>query len=85
MSSRDIIERINNEMQRDLDSSFRPFTSGKKYQQIWMNDVDESPLKYYTKSQAKKLQALVNKNYSNPMPKKGRFKKRDPAAVGTLA
>ena len=44
---------------------FRPFTSGKKYQQIWMNDVDESPLKYYTKSQAKKLQALVNKNYSN--------------------
>ena len=27
----------------------------------------------------------VNKNYSNPMPKKGRFKKRDQAAVGTLA
>lgn len=43
----------------------RPFATGKKYQEIWMKDVDESPLKFYTKSQAKKLQTLVNENHSN--------------------
>jgi ferrochelatase len=43
----------------------RPFATGKKYKQIWMNDVDESPLKFYTKSQAKKLQELTNKTHPN--------------------
>ncbi|MFT4717929.1 MAG: ferrochelatase [Rickettsiales bacterium] len=43
----------------------RPFATGKKYQQIWMKDVDESPLKFYTKSQAKKLQDLVTKKHPN--------------------
>jgi ferrochelatase len=43
----------------------RPFVTGKKYQQIWMNDVNESPLKYYTKSQAEKLQELVVKKQPN--------------------
>jgi|TARA_B110000259_G_scaffold76178_2_gene89402 ferrochelatase len=43
----------------------RPFATGKKYQQIWMKDVDESPLKFYTKSQAKKLQNLVTKKHPN--------------------
>jgi ferrochelatase len=41
----------------------RSFTTGKKYQQIWMKDVDESPLKFYTKSQAKNLQELVVKKH----------------------
>jgi ferrochelatase len=44
---------------------FRPFATGKKYREIWMKDVDESPLKFYTKSQAKKLQELVNENHSD--------------------
>jgi protoporphyrin/coproporphyrin ferrochelatase len=43
----------------------RPFATGKKYQQIWMKDVDESPLKFYTKSQAKKLQESVTKKHPN--------------------
>ena len=43
----------------------RPFATGKKYQQIWMKDVDESPLKFYTKSQAKKIQELVTKKHPN--------------------
>ncbi len=44
---------------------FRPFTTGKKYQKIWMQDTNESPLKYYTRSQAKKLQDLVNIKHQN--------------------
>jgi ferrochelatase len=44
---------------------FRPFATGKKYQKIWMQETNESPLKYYTKSQAKKLQDLVNKKHQN--------------------
>lgn len=44
---------------------FRPFATGKKYESIWMKDVDESPLKYYTKSQAQKLQKLVADEYSD--------------------
>ena len=44
---------------------FRPFATGKKYQSIWMKETNESPLKYYTKSQARKLQELVNKDNSN--------------------
>ncbi len=43
----------------------RPFATGKKYQQIWMKDIDESPLKFYTKSQAKKLKDLVSKKHPN--------------------
>lgn len=41
----------------------RPFATGKKYKEIWMKDVDESPLKFYTKSQAKKLQELVSEKH----------------------
>lgn len=44
---------------------FRPFATGKKYEQIWMKDSNESPLKYYTKSSAKKLQALVNEKHAD--------------------
>jgi ferrochelatase len=38
----------------------RPFATGKKYKEIWMKKTNESPLKYYTKSQAKKLQELLS-------------------------
>ena len=42
---------------------FRPFATGKKYQEIWMHDHDESPLKYYTRSSASKLEKLVKKKH----------------------
>lgn len=35
--------------------TIRPFKVIKKYRTIWMNDIDTSPLKYYTQMQAKKL------------------------------
>lgn len=44
---------------------FRPFATGKKYKEIWMKDSNESPLKFYTKSSAEKLQDLVNKKHSD--------------------
>lgn len=40
--------------------TFRPIATGKKYQSIWMHDINESPLKYYTKNQAKKLNDKIN-------------------------
>lgn len=44
---------------------FRPFATAKKYQQIWLLGSNESPLKYYTRSQAEKLQELVNEKGSD--------------------
>ena len=35
--------------------TFRPSKSAHAYKQIWMNDINESPLRYYTKLQSKKL------------------------------
>ncbi|MBT5827317.1 MAG: ferrochelatase [Alphaproteobacteria bacterium] len=42
---------------------FRPFATGKKYKEIWFNQENASPLKYYTKSQAEKLQIKLNKKH----------------------
>ena len=36
--------------------TFRPFKSAEAYRKIWMKDVDESPLRYYTRRQAERLQ-----------------------------
>lgn len=41
--------------------TFRPSKSAHAYKQIWMKDINESPLRYYTKIQADKL----NKRISN--------------------
>ena len=55
--------------------TFRPSKTAHAYKQIWMNDINESPLRYYTKMQAKKLSKKnFNKNvyidfamrYGNP-------------------
>ena len=35
--------------------SFRPSKTAKAYKEIWMNDKNMSPLRYYTENQAKKL------------------------------
>ena len=44
---------------------FRSKSTGAKYKKIWMNDKNESPLRYYTSLQAEKSQICVNKKYSN--------------------
>jgi protoporphyrin/coproporphyrin ferrochelatase len=45
--------------------TFRPKSTGEKYKKIWFHDKKESPLRHYTKSQAEKLQQLVNKKHDN--------------------
>ena len=40
--------------------TFRPSKSGAAYKKIWMEETDESPLRYYTRSQAEKLAARLN-------------------------
>jgi ferrochelatase len=35
--------------------TFRPSKTARAYKQIWMNDTNQSPLRYYTKSQTQKL------------------------------
>ena len=55
--------------------TFRPSKTSKAYKEIWMKDINMSPLKYYTQMQAKKLgDRMNNKNvtidyamrYGNP-------------------
>ena len=42
--------------------TFRPSKTAHAYKQIWMNDINESPLRYYTKSQTKKLKEQHEKD-----------------------
>ena len=35
--------------------NLRPSKTAKAYKEIWMNEIDKSPLLYYTELQAKKL------------------------------
>ena len=46
---------------------FRPKITGEKYQAIWMHDINESPLRYYTKQQAEKLQTAFDKDSAKPI------------------
>jgi len=55
--------------------TFRPSKTAKAYKEIWMNDINMSPLKYYTEMQLKKLKTKIkNENiildyamrYGNP-------------------
>ena len=39
--------------------TFRPSKTAHAYKQIWMKDSNESPLRYYTKSQANKLSKKI--------------------------
>ncbi len=59
--------------------TFRPSKSAHAYKQIWMKDINESPLRYYTKNQKEKLSKRIsNQNiivefamrYGNPSIKK---------------
>ena len=40
--------------------NFRPSKTAKAYKEIWMTDINESPLRYYTKQQAQKLKKKFN-------------------------
>ncbi len=55
--------------------TFRPSKTAKAYKEIWMNDINKSPLRFYTEMQANKLsQRIKNENlivdfamrYGNP-------------------
>ena len=55
--------------------TFRPSKTAKAYKEIWMKDINKSPLRFYTEMQAKKLEKKIkNKNvvvdfamrYGNP-------------------
>jgi ferrochelatase len=39
--------------------TFRPSKTAHAYKQIWMNETNQSPLRYYTKSQTQKLKEKV--------------------------
>jgi len=39
--------------------TFRPSKTAHAYKKIWMNDINQSPLRYYTDSQAKKLKNMI--------------------------
>ncbi len=45
--------------------TFRPRATSAKYKKIWLKDKNESPLRYYTSSQAMKLQEIIDHKYSN--------------------
>ncbi len=36
--------------------TFRPSKTAKAYKEIWMKDINKSPLRFYTEMQAKKLE-----------------------------
>ena len=44
--------------------NFRPHKTARAYKKIWMKDTNESPLRFYTRSQAEKLSTKL-KTYSN--------------------
>ena len=43
--------------------TFRPSKTAKAYKEIWMKDLNKSPLRFYTEMQAKKIsQRIANNN-----------------------
>ncbi|MCB1971250.1 MAG: ferrochelatase, partial [Geminicoccaceae bacterium] len=45
--------------------SKRPFSSGEAYRAIWNNDLDESPLRTVTRSQAERVAARLQADYGD--------------------
>ena len=45
--------------------TFRPSKTAKAYKEIWMNDLNKSPLRYYTEMQTEKLSKKISKSRSN--------------------
>ena len=43
--------------------TFRPSKTAKAYKEIWMKDVNMSPLKYFTEMQTKKLKAKIESDF----------------------
>lgn len=42
--------------------TFRPSKTAKAYKEIWMNDINKSPLRFYTERQTTKLSQKINNN-----------------------
>ncbi len=40
--------------------TFRPSKTAKAYKEIWMNDIDMSPLRYYSEKQSEKVSAIIS-------------------------
>ncbi len=66
--------------------TFRPSKTAKAYKEIWMKDINMSPLKYYTEAQTKKLRDKIKKEnieieyamrYGNPSIKSKIYKLKD--------
>ena len=58
--------------------TFRPSKTAKAYKEIWMKDIDMSPLKFYTKMQTKKLKTkLENKKIFVDYAMRSRYKKKN--------
>ncbi|MDA9573562.1 ferrochelatase [Rickettsiales bacterium] len=45
--------------------NIRPFTSKKNYKKIWFHNINESPLSYYTRSQSRKTQEMIDESFDN--------------------
>ncbi|WP_420403756.1 ferrochelatase [Nisaea sp.] len=43
----------------------RPFKTGHAYEQIWLKETDESPLRLYTRNQAEKLGEMLSSKHPN--------------------
>ena len=41
--------------------TFRPSKTAKAYKEIWMNDINKSPLRFYTEQQTEKLKKRIGK------------------------
>ena len=66
--------------------TFRPSKTARAYKEIWMKDMNMSPLRYFTESQAKKLSKEISNNnlvvdfamrYGNPSIKSKLNKLKD--------
>jgi len=42
--------------------TFRPSKTARAYKEIWMKDVNKSPLRFYTEKQTEKLNQKINKD-----------------------
>ena len=66
--------------------TFRPSKTAKAYKEIWMKDINMSPLRYYTQMQSKKINKNISSEnliidyamrYGNPSIKKKMYKLQD--------
>lgn len=45
--------------------NYRPLIAKRNYKKIWFTNINESPLSYYTRTQARKVGEMVDESYDN--------------------